>query len=103
MVPPWPAAPDQGAWRPRDDALRRHPPGQECPGAEIADYGCLALQSFQSSVAHKFHERAIRIPKIDRRARSFCPKPLHRTALYGNAMLFQVSDRVFNGSLPFET
>src|SRR6188508_661691 len=99
----WLEAPNRAVLHPRDAALHRHLSGREFPVAEIADYACLVLRSFLCSVAHKFHERAVRIPKIDRGARPFCAKTLHRAAFYGNAVFLQMRYRVVNRSLPFKT
>ena len=75
----------------------------DLPVAEIADYACPPLRSFLCSIAHKFHERTVRIAEIDRRTRPFCAEPLHRPALDGNAVRLQMCYRVLNRSLPFKT
>src|SRR5499427_10832438 len=54
------------------------------------------------TVAHKFHERAVRIAEIDRGTWPFRAKPLHWTALDDNSMLFQVLNRALDRALPLE-
>src|SRR5262249_30813720 len=84
--------------------------GRNCglcvPGASVIAVSFFSFLTLlgrnDRTVAHKFHERAVRITKIDRGTRPFRAEPLHWPALDGNSAGFQMGDRTFDRSLPLQ-